>query len=243
MVPNIPAKVSLCSIVKNEENNPAGGIADFLDESLPFVNEAVIVDTGSRDRTRAVLESYSRRFPNLNVFDTRWQGFAHARNHSLDQARSEWILILDADERLTIDEYLKISYLIQTQDVDGFYVSFTTKDRNGEILGKCESKDESRVELSGDVLPIVNMPTIRLFRKTRLDGLRHRYLSGPNKKGEDYRERLNYTAGKYKAANITIFHYLPTLEEQELEMLERHIIEPPANRIPLGRIQTVKLYN
>lgn len=243
MVPNIPAKISLCTIVKNEENNHAGGIADFLDESLPFVNEAIIVDTGSRDRTRAVLESYSRRVPNLRVFDARWQGFAHARNYSLDQARSDWILILDADERLTIDEYLKINYLIQTQDVDGFYVSFTTKDRNGIELGRCESKDENRIELSGDVLPTVTMPTIRLFRKTRLDGLRHRYLSTPNNKEEEPKERLNYIGGKYKAANITIFHYLPTLEEQELEMLERHIIEPPANRIPLGRIQPEKLYN
>ena len=43
---------SLCAIVRDEMMNPAGGIADFVDSTVPFVEQAVIVDTGSLDGTR-----------------------------------------------------------------------------------------------------------------------------------------------------------------------------------------------
>lgn len=47
---------SLCSIVRDELMNPAGGIKDFMECIVPYVERAVIVDTGSLDGTREVLE-------------------------------------------------------------------------------------------------------------------------------------------------------------------------------------------
>jgi glycosyltransferase involved in cell wall biosynthesis len=84
--------VSLCMIVKNEEKYLRG----CLESARPYVDEIVIVDTGSTDATVSIAEEFGaviRTFP--------WNGnFSDARNESLRHATGEWILYLDADERL-----------------------------------------------------------------------------------------------------------------------------------------------
>jgi glycosyltransferase involved in cell wall biosynthesis/Flp pilus assembly protein TadD len=85
-------RVSLCIIVKNEEANlPAclGSAADLLDE-------IVVVDTGSTDRTKEVaLRSGAK------VYDFPWcDDFAAARNETLSHATGDWVFWLDADDRL-----------------------------------------------------------------------------------------------------------------------------------------------
>src|SRR5262249_55825806 len=85
-------RVSLCMIVKDEEANlPAclGSVADLVDE-------VVVVDTGSADRTREVAARYGAK-----VYDFAWvDSFAAARNESLRHATGDWVLWLDADGRL-----------------------------------------------------------------------------------------------------------------------------------------------
>ena len=93
--------VSLCAIVRDERMNPAGGIRKFVDSHVPYVEEAVIVDTGSVDGTREILEELESIYPNLKVFDHEFGGYANSRNFSLEKARTEFALILDADELLT----------------------------------------------------------------------------------------------------------------------------------------------
>lgn len=94
----------LCAIVRDEEINPAGGIQDFLDCTLPYVGSAVIIDTGSSDGTRDILEESMEKYPHLRVYDEKFQGYAEARNLSLEKARQffrgSYALVLDADERL-----------------------------------------------------------------------------------------------------------------------------------------------
>lgn len=82
--------LSLCMIVKNEEEN----LEKCLSLARPHVDEIVVVDTGSTDRTIEIARQYA------DVFDEiEWPGsFAVARNHSLDLAKSDYILILDGDE-------------------------------------------------------------------------------------------------------------------------------------------------
>jgi tetratricopeptide (TPR) repeat protein len=61
-----------------------------------FVDEAVVLDTGSSDATVALAESCGAR-----VVSTDWPGdFAPARNRALELVRGDWVLVLDADERL-----------------------------------------------------------------------------------------------------------------------------------------------
>jgi len=85
--------VSACMIVKNEEEL----LPACLDSIRDWVDEIVVVDTGSSDRTVEIAESYGAK-----VFHQPWEGdFSKHRNYSIDQATGEWIFIIDADERMT----------------------------------------------------------------------------------------------------------------------------------------------
>ncbi len=84
--------ISLCMIVRDEEAH----IADCLRSAKPYVDEMVVVDTGSRDRTREIARSLGAK-----VFDAPWEdSFSAARNRSLAQATGEWIFWMDADDVL-----------------------------------------------------------------------------------------------------------------------------------------------
>lgn len=83
--------ISASMIVKNEEKFLEG----CLESLRGAVDEVVVVDTGSTDRTKEIAHSYGAR-----VFDFPWNGsFADARNEALRRARGRWILYIDADER------------------------------------------------------------------------------------------------------------------------------------------------
>lgn len=86
--------VSACLIVKNEENVLARCLLSLKD----LVDEIILVDTGSTDRTKAVGEQFGCR-----IFDFSWvDDFAAARNFSFDKAEMDYIYVADADE--VIDE-------------------------------------------------------------------------------------------------------------------------------------------
>ena len=111
---------SLCAIVRDEIMNPAGGIIDFVDSTLPFVEEAIIVDTGSVDGTRQVLEEMSGKYPNLKIHDRKFDGYASSRNFSLKQIKTRRAFILDADERLTRDDFEKLVKILSKTDKTAF---------------------------------------------------------------------------------------------------------------------------
>ncbi|MHB1034266.1 MAG: glycosyltransferase family 2 protein [Pirellulales bacterium] len=84
--------VSLTLIARNEESN----LADCLSCVADLVQEIVVIDTGSKDRSREV----ARRF-GAHVYDFPWcDDFAAARNEALRHASSPWIFWMDADDRL-----------------------------------------------------------------------------------------------------------------------------------------------
>lgn len=84
--------ISLCMIVKNEEeflNNCLKSICDFVDE-------IIIVDTGSEDNTVAIAQKYTDR-----VYHHPWENsFSKARNQVLKYASCDWVFQIDADEEL-----------------------------------------------------------------------------------------------------------------------------------------------
>ncbi len=107
--------LSLCMIVKNEEHY----LPDCLTSVQDIVDEIVINDTGSRDRTIAIAREAGAR-----IIQTEWKDdFAAARNAALQQCRGEWIAYLDADERLEPAQaaYIK-SLLRNAPDTIGAYV-------------------------------------------------------------------------------------------------------------------------
>ncbi|HEY5975309.1 MAG TPA: glycosyltransferase family 2 protein [Geobacteraceae bacterium] len=84
--------LSATIIVRNEERN----IGDCL-ASLDFVDEIIVVDSGSSDRT----ESICRANPLVRFQSLPWEGFGRQKNLAAGLASHDWILNLDADERVT----------------------------------------------------------------------------------------------------------------------------------------------
>lgn len=99
--------LSLCMIVRNEEKTLPRCLASLK----PVVDEMIIVDTGSDDRTAAIAEAFGAR---LGKFP--WNGnFSDARNASLDQARGRWVLVMDADEVLAEQDYTILKQSLQSK--------------------------------------------------------------------------------------------------------------------------------
>lgn len=85
-------RLSVCIITKNEESN----IGRCLSSIRRIANQIIVVDTGSIDKTKTIAASYG-----AEVYEHVWNNdFSKARNKSLEYARGDWVLFLDADEEL-----------------------------------------------------------------------------------------------------------------------------------------------
>ncbi len=103
---------SLCAIVRDEIMNPAGGIIDYVHSTVPYVETAIIVDTGSKDGTREALEGLKAKYPQLQVFDRPFDNYASCRNFALKKVKTKLVLVLDADERLTEEDFVALKKII-----------------------------------------------------------------------------------------------------------------------------------
>ena len=100
-------------IVKNEEKY----LADCLASVKDVVNEIVIVDTGSTDRTIEIAKEYDAK-----IFNFNWvNDFSAARNYALDNSTGDWILYLDADERLSPDSKAEMSRLTKEIKKEAYF--------------------------------------------------------------------------------------------------------------------------
>lgn len=109
MVPLITAVI----LTKNEEKN----IVDCV-ESVSWCREIIVLDDFSDDRTLDVLKSLPVKF-----FKRKMNGnFSEQRNFGLENAGSEWVLFLDADERVTEELKEEIKHTVENEKVDGFYI-------------------------------------------------------------------------------------------------------------------------
>lgn len=86
--------ITACLIVKNEEKY----IGQCLRNLSNIVDEIVIVDTGSVDKTINIAKQF-----NVKIYYHKWNNnFAEARNHCLKYANTNWVLIIDADETIEL---------------------------------------------------------------------------------------------------------------------------------------------
>jgi tetratricopeptide (TPR) repeat protein len=105
--PPVVNRISLCMIVKNEERF----LRTCLESVREVVDEMIVVDTGSTDRTVEIAEEMGAL-----VSHFEWTGsFSEARNQALAKATGDWVLILDADEVLSPDTVGNIRELVGIQ--------------------------------------------------------------------------------------------------------------------------------
>ena len=105
--------VSLCMIVKNEEEN----LGKCLKSLQGIVDEMIVVDTGSEDRTVDIAKEFGAK-----VYDFKWTGdFSEARNYSFSLATCDYIYSADADEELDEDNrqrFIRLKKDIEELDID-----------------------------------------------------------------------------------------------------------------------------
>lgn len=120
-------RITLCMIARNEERF----LGDCLRHAASAVDEIVLVDTGSVDRTIAIAESFGAK-----VVREEWRDdFAAPRNTALAHATGDWILVLDADEMLTPDAPARIRELVRDARAAGYHLRFTNIYTGGKTIG------------------------------------------------------------------------------------------------------------
>jgi len=106
-------KISACIIAFNEEKNIAGAI-----ESVDWADEILLIDSESTDRTREIAKSMGAK-----VLSQEWLGFAKQKQFASDCAEFDWVLSLDADERVSPelkDEILRLKQFSLNDLADGY---------------------------------------------------------------------------------------------------------------------------
>jgi len=115
--------ISAIIITKNEELN----VRDCL-ESVKWVNEIIVVDSGSKDRTIDIAKGFTQK-----IFNRPWDGYGVAKNFALSQCTGEWILSLDADERVSQELQKEIIENIASVDTS---VAAMSMPRRANFLGR-----------------------------------------------------------------------------------------------------------
>jgi tetratricopeptide (TPR) repeat protein len=199
-VPATGQTLSLCMIVKDEEAMLPRCLAAVAD----FVDELIVVDTGSTDRTVAIAESFG-----ATILHHAWDGdFSAARNVGLDAATSDWLMYLDADEVLVEGEGPRLRELLGHTWREGIFL--TESNHVGEL------QDGVAVQHSA----------LRLFRNReayRFEGRVH----------EQFAHRLPALPERVEYTQVRIEHfgYLGAVRDakeksrRNLELLERQIAE------------------
>ena len=121
--------LSLVMIVKDEQEMLPGCLEAVKDA----VDEMIVVDTGSSDRTVEIARSFG-----ATVIDFPWNGsFADARNVSIDNASCDWVMYLDADEHMIPQDAPKLRALLARTWREAFYLvetNYTGGDESGDAV-------------------------------------------------------------------------------------------------------------
>jgi glycosyltransferase involved in cell wall biosynthesis len=152
----IMSKISGVVIAKNEEEM----IGEALD-SLDFCDEIIVIDNGSTDKTKEIAEKRGAK-----IYEIQTNDFSEIRNFGLSKAESDWILYLDADER--IDDKLKDSVQTAVSSNSG-HVAYFLKRKNF-YFGSHEWPYIEKLQ--------------RLFKKENLKGWRGKLHESPVFEGE-----------------------------------------------------------
>jgi len=158
--------ISICMIMKNEERCLERCLKSLtpLREQLPC--ELIITDTGSTDRSIEIAEKYADK-----LLHFEWcNDFSAARNFGLEQAKGEWIMVIDADEELVED----VSHLVKffTSEEKYKYYGCFLKKKNCFDVEKCRQL-ESLKDYNGVSSDFSDYRIFRADVKPRYHGIIH----------------------------------------------------------------------
>ena len=106
-------------------NNEANNIRRALD-SVKFADEIIINDSGSTDATLEIVQAYGCR-----IIQSEFAGFGIAKQTALNEARSDWVLSIDADEEIDQSLATAIAQAIKNTEHSGYYLN-----RKSQFLGR-----------------------------------------------------------------------------------------------------------
>lgn len=165
-------KITGLIITLNEEENIRSVIED-----LHFVDELIVLDSFSTDLTVEMIKSYDH----VKLYQNKFENFTNQRNLALTYAQHEWVLFIDADERIT--EKLEAEILEEVQKpntADAYYFrrKFKFKNENLNFSGWQTDKN------------------IRLFKKSKASYTKERLV-----------HEILFVDGKKKILKNKLIHY------------------------------------
>ncbi len=126
--------ISVLIITLNEENQMRSLLAD-----LDFADEIIVVDSFSTDKTEAICKSFEK----VSFIQNTFENYSSQRNFAISQAKNDWILFLDADERLSPALKNEIITTVNTNKTHSaflFYRTFMFKDKVLHFSGNQNDK-------------------------------------------------------------------------------------------------------
>lgn len=210
-------------IVKNGGNS----LRSCLESAKGTVHQIVIADTGSTDNTVDIAKEFG-----AVVISIPWKNhYAEARNASLERITTDWVLVLDADEELSLEAVHGIPALLTcSEDVGGFqlvqrnYLKEYFVYGNGRVSRTYEGQHE-RAAIARSYL---DNPICRIFRK-------HPQLHFQGRIHELVEPQLNKASFKLIDTNLVIHHFGKLCEndiEFEKQARYRDILRAAVNDSP-----------
>lgn len=214
-------KLSVFIIAFNEER-----IIEQCLKKLYWVDEIIVVDSGSTDATVAICEKYDAK-----VFYKKFEGYGEQKGFALDQTSNDWVLNLDADEILTDDLIEEIKTKLEHKDAEtvGFYIK-TRMVFAGTIFkyGNDSNRDSLRIfdKNQGRFNLATVHESVSVIGKTiKLKG---HYLHYTSASFESYINKLNkytslYAVNKFKKNKS--YSLLEIIIKIMVEFLKKYFIE------------------
>ena len=206
--------ISLCMITRDEEQF----LGKCLDSVKGLVDEIVVVDTGSADGTKETAGGHGAR-----VLEFEWtDDFSKARNYSIRNAVSEWILVLDADEVISSKDHEKLRLLTSKDEYDGY----TLIQRNyTDVITDLWKPNNSDYPEGRDYPGYDEVPIIRLFRN-REDICFHGNI-------HELIRHSDESVLKHKATEIPIHHYGKVRDHGEMKKKRWRYLEMNLRKVEL----------
>ena len=232
------AKLALSMIVKNAESD----LGDCLASVQGIADEIVVADTGSTDSSPEIA-----RRAGAKIISIAWENhFANARNRSLAEVTADWVLMMDADERLDPAAARLLPRLMASTNVAGYQVTIRNYVLNPaqKIWDRTSKPNDSGYEPAKKYPAYIDHENVRLFRRDPKI-----YFTG--RVHETVGWRIKETGGRLGVADFCIHHFGMVRDETALarkivfyqELGKKKLEDMPGNAQAHFEVGIVELEN